>query len=102
MLQKKELISRPAFSKYMHKHLYSEPSGEVHTETRREGASCMPTHTYLGVQQNSRHSGSQENLSFSVYMYRSDYPHLWNNSHLTSQQSQNEGCIIVFQPQMEF
>jgi len=49
---REEFISRPAFSKYMHKQLYSMPSVESKTETRREepraGPSCTPTSTSFG------------------------------------------------------
>lgn len=48
---KEEFISTPAFSKYMHKHLYSTLSRESLTETHRElgaGLSRTPTSTCIG------------------------------------------------------
>lgn len=40
-----EFISRPVFSKYKHKHLYSMLSGESQTERRREEPRAGPSHT---------------------------------------------------------
>ena len=74
---KEEFSSRPAFSKYMHKHLYSTPSGESQTNAQRTTQSRTFLHARIHVHWFStrRNRGTLVySITFlSVYMYRNDY-----------------------------
>lgn len=92
---KEKFISRPAFSKYMHKHLYSVLSGESQTEMSREKPRAGPPHTHWSSRKNPG------TLNYSITFLS---VHTHKNSHLTkhhtktkavlqsSGQKQNFGC----------